>query len=152
MSSTGSLEEARHPAHLLHDDVADLVVDLVGGELAVGAHDLLDEEAGVGHAHGVGAEGAQAHGPELGVAAHDRVLGAPLLVGEAGGVDEVDLALEGRLEPVVPVLERGHDRHVVGLELVETGAEDVGELPLVDEDGGLPLADVSLAPYLISWP
>ena len=120
----------------------------LGGEVAVGADDLDQELARVGDPHGVGAEGAQPHHAELGVAAGDRVAGAPLQVGEAAGVDEVDLRLERRLEAVVPVLERGQDRHVVGLELVEPGAEDVGELALVDEDRGLPLAHGQLGAVL----
>ena len=49
---------------------------------------------------------------------------------------------------MVPVLQRGQDRHVVGLELVEPGAEDVGELALVDEDRGLPLAHGELGAVL----
>ncbi len=108
----------------------------------------IEELAGVGDPHGVGAEGAQPHHAELGVAAGDRVAGAPLQVGEAAGVDEVDLRLERRLEAVVPVLERRQDRHVVGLELVEPGTEDVGELALVDEDRGLALAHGELGAVL----
>jgi hypothetical protein len=46
MSSTGMPEPAIDLAELLHDDVADLEGDLVGGELAVGAHDLGHEAAG----------------------------------------------------------------------------------------------------------
>ena len=137
-----------HPAELLHDDVADLERDLVLGELAVGADDLADEDAGVGHADGVGPKGAQPRRPELRVAQDDRVLGAPLEVGEAAGGDEVDLGLERRLEAVVPVLQRRQDRHVVGLEEVETRHEDVGELALVDEDRGLPLAHGQLGAVL----
>ena len=104
--------------------------------------------ARVGDPHGVGAEGAQPHHAELRVAAGDRVPRPPLQVGEAAGVDEVDLGLERALEAVVPVLQRGQDRQVVGLELVEPGAEDVGELALVDEDRRLPLADGELGAVL----
>ena len=56
--------------------------------------------------------------------------------------------MNGELEAVVPVLERRHDRHVVGLEHVETGGEDVGQLPLVDEDRGLAFAHGQLGAVL----
>ena len=120
----------------------------LGGELAVGADDLGQELRRVGHAHGVGAEGAQPHHAELRVAAGDRVPRPPLQVGEAAGVDEVDLGLERALEAVVPVLQRGQDRQVVGLELVEPGAEGVGELALVHEDRRLALAHRQLGAVL----
>jgi hypothetical protein len=45
MSSTGMPEPATVWLNCLHDDVADLEGDLVGGELAVGAHDLGHEAA-----------------------------------------------------------------------------------------------------------
>ena len=118
------------------------------GELAVGADDFGDELAGVGDPHRIGAEGAQAHRAEFGVARHDRVLGAPFLVVEPGGVDEIDLGLEGRLEPVVPVLQRRQDRHVVGFKHVETGAEHIGQLAFVDEDRRLAFAHRQLGAVL----
>ncbi len=61
----------------------------------------------------VGAERAQAHHAELGVAQRDRVLGAPLQVGVLPGADEVDLGLERRVEAVLPALEVGQDRQVL---------------------------------------
>ncbi len=135
-------------AEFLHDDVADLEADLVGGELAIGADDLGDEAGRVGRAHGIGAEGAQPDRAEFRVAGDDRVARAPFLVGEAGGVDEVDLGLERRLEAVVPVLEPGQHRHVVGLEHPQARAEHVGDLPLMDEDRRLPLAHGQLGAVL----
>ena len=64
------------------DDVAELVADLVDGEVAVGADDLAQEHGRVLDPDRVGAEGAQAHRAELGVARDHRVLGAPFQVGE----------------------------------------------------------------------
>ena len=125
-----------------------LELDLGGGEVAVGADDLGEELRRLGDAHGVGSVGAEPHHAEVLVAAGDGVAGAPLQVGEVAGVDEVDLGLERRLEAVVPVLERGEERQVVGLELVEAGAEGVGDLALVDEDRGLALAHGELGAVL----
>ena len=50
-------------------------------------------------------------------------------------------ALNGELEAVLPALERRQDRHVLRLQRVRAGREDVGDLPLVDEDRRLRLAD-----------
>ena len=76
---------------------------------------------------GVGAEGPDADRAELRVAEHDRVLRAPFLVGPLPRRDEVDLGLERRVEAVLPALEGGEDRQVLGLQGVHAGAEDVGE-------------------------
>ena len=81
----------QHPADLLHDDVADLERDLVHGEFTIGAHDLGQEPGRIHHANAIGAKGPQAHRAELRVAGHDRVLGAPFQIIEAGRVDKVDL-------------------------------------------------------------
>ena len=95
----------------------------------------------IGDPHRIGAKGADAHGAEFGVAAHDGVLRAPFQIVEAGGVDEIDLAFEGRGEAVIPVLQGGHDRHVVGLQLIQARAEHIGQLAFVDEHRRLPLAN-----------
>ena len=86
--------------------------DLVGGEAAVGADDLAQEHGRVVDPDRVGAERAQAHRAELGVARDDRVLGAPFEVGEPLGAEEVDLGLERALEAVLPVLQGREDRQV----------------------------------------
>mmetsp|Transcript_95 Transcript_95/g.249 ORF Transcript_95/g.249 Transcript_95/m.249 type:complete len:436 (-) Transcript_95:807-2114(-) len=132
--------------HFLHDDVADLEADLVHGEFAIGANDFHEEAGRIDHAHRIGAEGAQAHRAKFRIAADDRVLGAPFQVVEPRGVDEIDLGFERAFEAVIPVLERRHDRHVVGLKHIETGGKDVSQLALVDEHRCLPLADRELGP------
>ena len=48
-------------------------------------------------------------------------------------VDEVDVGLERRLEAVLPALERGQDRDVVGRQRVLAGPEQVAELAQIDE-------------------
>src|SRR5690606_40685308 len=54
-----------HARKFLHDDVAQLEADLIGGKFSVGADDFGHEAAGISDAHGIGAEGADAHRAEL---------------------------------------------------------------------------------------
>jgi hypothetical protein len=89
----------------------------------------------------VEAEAAQPHHAEILVADRDRLLCAPALVGLGARREEVDVALEGRLEARVPVLEVREQRQRLGLERVQAGAELVGDLALVDEQRQLRLAD-----------
>ena len=133
-----------HARELLHDDIAQLEGDFVAGEFAIGADDLGHEFGRVGDAHRIGAEGADADRAEFGVACDDRVLGAPFQIVEPRRVDEVDFRLEGRFEAVIPMLKRGQDRHVVGFEDVQPRPEHVGDLALMDEDGGLTFANGQL--------
>ena len=80
-----------HAGKLLHDDVADLIADLIHREFAVGPHNLPQEDRWVGDLDRVGAIGAQTGWPELWIAQHDRVLGAPFQVAEPRCVDVVNL-------------------------------------------------------------
>ena len=125
---------------LLHDDVADLKADFIHREFAVRADDFSHEDRWIRHLDRIGAKGPDAGRPKFRVAQHDRVLGAPFEVGKAVGVDEIDLGLERRLKRVIPVLQRGHDRHVVGLEHIETRGEHVCHLAFVDKDRRLTFA------------
>ncbi len=130
------------------DRRAQLAGDLVGRGQAAGADDVLEEDLGVRDPHGIGAEGPQPDHAELGVAHHHRVGGAPLEVGEQPGVEEVDLGLERALETVLPAAQGGQDRHVLGLDLVAPGREEVGRLALVDEERDLVLAHDELGAHL----
>ena len=78
----------------------------------------------------------------------DRLTGAPALVDLLAGAEEVDVALEGRLEELVPVLQVGQHRQRLRRQLVRAGAEDVGDLALIDEDGDLGFAHHQLAAVL----
>ena len=49
---------------------------------------------------------------------------------------------------MIPALQGGHHRHVVGFEHVETGGEDIGQLAFVHEHGGLALANGELGAVL----
>ena len=103
--------------------------------------DLLVEAAGIADAKAVDAERAHLDRAELAVAHRDR-LGRPEGLPDAEpGREEVDLALEGRLEELGPVPEVGEDRQVLGAEHVAPTLEPVGDLPVVDEDGRLGVAD-----------
>ena len=130
------------------DARAHRVGELVEAEVVVGAGDFLQEALRLDHLEVVGAEGAQADDAEVLVAHHDRVRRAPLVAGEQPRVDEVDVGLERRLEAVLPALEAGQDRDVVGGQRVLAGAERVAELAQVDELRRLRFADDELRAVL----
>ncbi len=130
------------------DGRTELPGDFVGRGQAARPDDVLEEDPGVGDAHGIGAEGPQPDHAELGVPHHHRVGRAPLQIGEEAGVEEVDLGLERALEAVLPAAQGGQDRHVLGLDLVAPGGEEVGRLALVDEQGDLVLAHDELGAHL----
>ncbi len=150
----GGQVEQRHTgggqggAELADDHLAQVLRDLLGAELRVGADELGEHLGGVDHPHGVGAEGAQPDRAELGVAHDHGVLGTPLEVGEQPGVDEVDLGLPRRVEAVLPALEGRQDRQVLGLEGVGARGEGVGDLALVDEHRDLRLTHDELGAHL----
>jgi|GEM_PF-3067675 len=125
---------------LLQDHIADLKADFIGGKLTIGADDFGEKTAWIGNPHRIGAKGAQAHGPKFRVARHDRVLGAPFVVIEPGGVDEIQLGLEGAVKAMVPVLQCGHYRHVVGFQHVKAGTKDIGQLAFMHEHRRLAFA------------
>ena len=110
------------------------------GVLLARARDLGVEQARVDDPVGVVAEGAQAHRAEVLVADRHRLGRAPALVDLLAGAEEVDVALERALEQLVPVLQVGQHRQRRGGEGVAAGAEDVGDLALVDEHRHLRLA------------
>jgi hypothetical protein len=70
----GDLALADHVGEARDDEVAQLVADLVGGEVPVGADDLPDELAGIGDFDDVAAERAEPDRPELGVAKRSRAV------------------------------------------------------------------------------
>jgi hypothetical protein len=109
------------------------------------AADLVEEDARIGDAVGVDAVAAQADRAELLVADGDGRGRAPLLVDLQAGGEEVDFGLEGGLEGLVPVHQIGEQGKIAGIEGVQAGAEDVGDLAFVDEGGHLRLAHGELA-------
>ena len=96
----------------------------------------------------VGAEGADADDAEVVVAHHDRIGRAPLVAGEQPRGDVVDVGLERRVEAVLPRLQLGEDRDVVGRQRVLARPEGVAELAEVDELHHLRLADDQLRAVL----
>ena len=136
---------AKTLGHAADNGVAQLAFE-VGGQVGVaGAADLLEEDARISDAIGVDAVTAQADRAELLVADGDGRGRAPLLVDLQARREEVDLGLEGRLEGLVPVHQIGEQGQVAGVERVQAGAEDVGDLAFVDEGGHLRLAHGELA-------
>ena len=60
------------------------------------------------------------------------------------GVDEVHIALEGRIEAELPGLERGHHGHVLGAQLIAAGRENISQLTFAYKYGSLAFADGEL--------
>ncbi len=131
-----------------HADVAQEVLDRVGGGLALGADQLLHEQVRVGDLHREAAEGAQAHHRQLRVAVDDRLLGAPLQVGVGLPADEVDLGLEGRGAAEGQPDDLAQQRQVQGRERVAPRPEHVQGLAVAVEDRRLVLLDDQLRAQL----
>jgi hypothetical protein len=125
----------------LHDHIADLKADLISRKFAVGADDFRHKLARIAHPHRIGAEGAQTHGAKLWIAAHDWVFRAPFLIVKPRGVDKINLGFERAVKAVVPMLQRGHNRHVVGFQHIHTWTKDIGKLAFVNENSRLTFAD-----------
>jgi hypothetical protein len=148
------LRLARGLRELADEHALEVALDLVGRVHPLRADQLLEEHARVGDAKVVATERPDAHasGPagdrELGVADQDRVGGAPLLVDVLLEVDEVDIDLERAAKAVLPALEARQHGHVLGAQRVRARPEDVGQLPLVDEDRRLVLAADQLGAVL----
>ncbi|MPM37640.1 hypothetical protein SDC9_84258 [bioreactor metagenome] len=142
----GSQVEERHTAgrnrraDVLQDQTAQLAVQVVHRIGIARARDLGVEQLRVRHAVGVVAERAQAHHAEILVADGNGLRRAPLLVDLLARAEEVHIALEGRLEQLVPVLQVGQDGQRLRSQLVGAGHEHIGHLALVDEHRQLRLA------------
>ncbi len=130
------------------DDRPELAGDLVRRRQPLRPDDRVEEDLRVGDLHRVGPEGADPDHPEVGVPHHDGVRRPPLQVGVVPGVEEVDLRLERGLEAVLPPAQGRQDRDVLRGELVPPRQEEVGRLPLVDEEGRLVLAHRQLRAHL----
>ena len=141
----GEVEERRAAradgvGDVLQHQAAQLAVELLGRVALARARDLVVEEARIGDAVGVVAEGAQAHGAEVLVADRHRLARAPALVDLLARREEVDVALERAPEELVPVLQVGEDRQRRRRQRVAARAEDVGDLAFVDEHRDLRFA------------
>src|SRR5205807_134032 len=130
------------------DGVAQLALDVADPVGVAAAGDLLVEDPGRGDLERVDAERPEADGTELAVADRDRVGRPPLLVQAQPRREEVDVALERRLEHLVPVGEVGQDRDVLRLDRVLAGPEQIGRLALVHEQRRLGLAHGELGALL----
>src|SRR5687767_7854233 len=126
------------------DARAHRVAELVQPEIVVGSGDLPKKDLRVHDFEIVGTEGAHADHTEVVVAEHHRIGRAPLVAGEETRDDEVDVGLEGRLEPVGPRFDPRQDGDVVGDQPVLPWSERVPELTEVHELHDLRFADDQL--------
>ena len=116
--------------------------------MTVGTNDLPNKDIGLGHPDHISAECAKADGPEFRVTQRDGMLGSPLLVGKPPPAEIIDLGLEWAVEPMLPALQGGQDRKILGAERMQAGLENIGNLSLIDKDGGLTLTDGQPGPHL----
>ena len=114
----------------------------------IGAGDVLEEHRDINDAEIVSTKGANANDAEVRIPHHDGIACAPFVAGEEPGVDEVDIALKGRLEVVLPAQQCAENRDVLGLEGVFTGAEGVDVLTQIDELSFLRFANQELGSVL----
>ena len=78
------------------------VLELINAEVMIGASDVLEEHRDINDAEIVSTKGPNANDAEVRIPHHDGIARAPFVAGEEPGIDEVDIALEGRLEVVLP--------------------------------------------------
>jgi hypothetical protein len=110
--------------------------------------EAVDEEDRIDDPEVEDAEGPQADEPELLVPEGDGIAGAPGEVGEDLHVDEVDLGAQRARHPPRDAQDFRQEGDVRRLQGVPSRPEGVEGLPVVEENGGLALADGHLrAPF-----
>ncbi len=124
------------------------VRELVEPEVVVRPGHLFQEQLRLRDSEVVRAERPDADDAEIVVAHHHRVGRAPLVAGEQPRGEVVDVGLERGVETVLPRLQLGENRDVVGGQRVLARTERVAELADVDELHALRLADDQLRAVL----
>ena len=114
----GNTAGCDHAGKILNNYIAYLIANLIHGEFTIGAHDFGQEPRRVSDANCIGAIGAQTGGAKFGIAHHDWIFGAPFQIVKAGGVNVIDFGFKRAFEPMIPVVQRGHDGHIVGFQHV----------------------------------
>ena len=142
----GALRESI--GHAGDDGVAKLSFQIRDVIDVAGAADFLMEDLGVRDFVRVDAVAAHAHRAEFLVANGDGGCSAPTLVGFHAHREIINVGLERGLEGLIPIHEVSEDGQSLGVQRVEAGAENVGDLALVDEDGHLGLTHGELAAVL----
>src|SRR5690606_29436345 len=90
--------------------------------------------------HAIGAECAQAHHAELGVAVDERLLGSPFHVEELAHRDEIDLGTEGAVPAEGKPEQPSEQRDVASRVCLPPGSEAVNRIAIAEEDRALALA------------
>ena len=141
----GQVEERiQGPAHVVvearDDDLVEVVLDRIGADRTLGAHEGVDEQHRLHHLDVEDAEGPQADQPQLRVLVGHGVARAPLEVGEDLQVDEVHLRPQGAFHAPGERGDLREDGDVGRLQGVSAGAENPHGLALIEEDRRLALA------------
>src|SRR6185437_494574 len=103
---------------------------------------------GIGNAVGINSVRAETNCPKLFVANRDGIGCAPLLVDLEPRGEEIDVGLERRFKSLIPILQIGEERQVLGVERVQAGTEDICDFSLIDEDCHLRLTNSQLRAVL----
>jgi len=131
-----------------HNHVAQLAFDFGGAIDIPGSGNLGMKSSRFGDVPRVDSETTQPHHAEILVADCDGLGGTPFLIGLSARGEEIDITLERRLEHFVPIAQVREDGKVLGVESVETRAENIGNLTFVDEGGHLALTHRELSTVL----
>ena len=106
---------------------------LVQTEILIGARHFFEELGWVHDAEVIGTKGAQTDHAKVLVTHHDGVGRTPFVAREQACVDVVNIALEGRVEAVLPATQCGQDGNVLRGQLIATRIEQVCELAFGDK-------------------
>ena len=123
-------EGIRHPPH---DRVAQLSFEVASRYTPRDPLTFSIEDRGIADAECVDPVGAQAHRAELPVADGDRSRRAPFLIQPEARREKVDVALERRLEHLVPIQQVRQQRQSVGAQPVQARREDIADAAFIHE-------------------
>ena len=149
----GHIEERHFRApqgrpHGRHDQVAQLLLQLIDGVFRPGAADLGKETARIRQLVRIHPEGAQPHHAEILIAQSDGLGRSPFAPQLKTGAEEIHIRLERRLKQLVPILQIRQHRNGLGIQGVAPGAEHIGNLALIHKHRHLGIPHRQAGPVL----